>query len=410
MNRDRTHFLLLNLGHFLDHMLILIFATVAALALSRDWQLPYAELLAYATPGFFAFGLFSLPAGWLADRWSREGMMIVFFIGIGLSAIATGFAQAPWQVGLGLFVTGTFAAIYHPVGLAIVTAKWKNTGMRIAVNGVFGNLGVASAALVTGFFIDHGGWRSAFFVPGLLSVAAGIVYAAARWPEVAAARSTAPIGAAASPVSPDYKALMLRVSTIVFLTTAITSIIFQSTTFALPKIFDERLRGIAAEAGHWAGDSSIATMVGGFAFAVFTIASVAQLIVGKLLDRYGPRSVFMSVAVIQIVFFALMPGLHDAAALAVALGFMLGAFGQIPINDYMIGKMASGAFRARVYGMRYVVSFTVLAAALPLIGFIYANWGFDMLFRVLAVSALATLGIVSCLPRTMPVERFVAAE
>src|SRR6185312_1186815 len=159
-----------------------------------------------------------------------------FFTGIGLSAIATGFAQAPWQVGLGLFVTGTFAAIYHPVGLAIVTAKWKNTGMRIAVNGVFGNLGVASAALVTGFFIDHGGWRSAFFVPGLLSVAAGIAYAAARWPEVTAARPPAPIGVAASPASPDYRAVMLRVSAIVFLTTAITSIIFQSTTFALPKI------------------------------------------------------------------------------------------------------------------------------------------------------------------------------
>src|SRR6185437_10324194 len=370
----------------------------------------YAELLAYATPGFFAFGLFSLPAGWLADRWSREGMMIVFFTGIGLSAIATGFAQAPWQVGLGLFVTGTFAAIYHPVGLAIVTARWRNTGMRIAVNGVFGNLGVASAALLTGFFIDHGGWRSAFIVPGLVSIAIGLAYAVMRWPEVTAARGSAPVAAAPAPVSPGYKALMLRVSTIVFLTTAITSIIFQSTTFALPKIFDERLRGIAAEAGHWAGNSSIATMVGGFAFAIFTIASLAQLAVGKLLDRYGPRPVFMSVAIIQVVFFSLMPGLHDAAALAVALGFMLGAFGQIPINDYMIGKMASGAFRARVYGMRYVVSFTVLAAALPLIGFIYANWGFDMLFRVLAVSALATLGIVSCLPRAMPVERAVPAE
>ena len=157
--RERLHFLLLNVGHFLDHLFTLIFATVAALALHREWGLGYAELLKYATPGFFAFGVFALPAGWLADKWSREGMMSVFFIGIGFASIATAFARTPFEIGIGLFVVGVFAAIYHPVGLAIVVEKWKNTGMRIAVNGVWGNLGVASAALLTGYFIDHGGWR-----------------------------------------------------------------------------------------------------------------------------------------------------------------------------------------------------------------------------------------------------------
>ena len=146
MNRDRAYFLLLNIGHFLDHLFTLIFATVAALALTGEWGVGYGDLLAYATPGFLAFGLFALPAGWLADKWSRDGMMAVFFVGIGIASIATGFARTPLQIGIGLFVIGVFAAIYHPVGLAIVTAKWKNTGMRIAVNGVWGNLGVASAA------------------------------------------------------------------------------------------------------------------------------------------------------------------------------------------------------------------------------------------------------------------------
>ncbi len=404
MDRDRTHFLLLNIGHFMDHLFTLVFATVAALALSREWGLAYADLLPYAIPGFFAFGVFSLPAGWLADKWNREGMMVVFFCGIGLSAIATGFASTPLQVGMGLFAIGVFAAIYHPVGLAIVTARWKNTGMRIAVNGVFGNLGVACAALLTGFMIDHGGWRSAFIVPGVASIGLGFAYAALRWPEISATRTAARAAApaAAAFVSADYKALMFRVSVIVFLTTAITSIIFQSTTFALPKIFDERLRGIAETLAGSAERGPIATMVGTFAFVVFTIASLAQLVVGKMLDRHGPRAVFMTVAIIQIVFFAAMPGLTEGIALAVALGFMLGAFGQIPINDYMIGKMASGEFRARVYGVRYVVSFTVLAAALPLISFVYGNWGFDMLFRVLTVSAGLTLAAAACLPRRLP--------
>ena len=113
--RDRIHFLLLNIGHFLDHMFTLIFATVAALALSREWGLTYGDLLKYATPGFFAFGVFAYPAGWLADKWSREGMMVAFFVGIGAVAIATGLSQTPLQLGIGLFVIGMFAAIHHPV-------------------------------------------------------------------------------------------------------------------------------------------------------------------------------------------------------------------------------------------------------------------------------------------------------
>ncbi|MEJ0074358.1 MAG: MFS transporter [Alphaproteobacteria bacterium] len=409
MNRDRTHFLFLNVGHFLDHLFTLIFATVAALALSREWGLSYGELLKYATPGFFAFGVFSYPAGWLADKWSREGMMVVFFVGIGFAAVATGFAQTPLQVGIGLFVIGMFAAIYHPVGLAMVTQKWKNTGMRLAVNGVWGNLGVASAALITGYLIDNGGWRMAFILPGVFSAIVGIAYWIARRGEMSAERAAVKQAAGSAASVIDHKALLVRVSLIVFMTTAISSIIFQSTTFALPKIFDERLQGIAAIAAAWLRDhglgsrADVATMVGALAFMVFAIASLAQLVVGSLLDKYGARPVFMGAAAVQLVFFGLMAGSQEIWALALALGFMLGAFGQIPINDFMIGKMASGPARARVYGIRYVVSFTALAAALPLISIIYERWGFDTLFYVLSAAAAVILALVSGLPRKMPV-------
>ena len=409
MNRDRLHFLFLNIGHFLDHLFMLIFATAAALELAREWNLTYGELLAYATPGFFAFGLFAYPAGWIADKWSRHGMMSVFFIGIGIASVATGFSQTPFQIGIGLFVIGILAAIYHPVGLAMVTQRWKNTGMRIAVNGVWGNLGVASAALLTGYLIDNSGWRAAFVVPGIFSIIVGIGYATicnTDAPEKPRSVQSAP----ATPLSQssNYNALLLRISIIIFLTTAVSGVIFQATTFALPKIFDERLQGLVSRsAAFWEsigipGRIDLASMVGGFAFAVFVFASLAQLVVGGLLDRIGPRRVFLGAAAIQVTFFGLMVGRQDGWALIMALGFMLGAFGQIPINDYMIGKLASGSARARIYGVRYVVSFSALAAALPLIALVYEKWGFDALFRILAAASFLILLVVVCLPRKMP--------
>ena len=98
--RKRLDFFL-NLGHLLDHLTMLIFPT-AVLAIGTAWQRPYGELLPLALGGFIAFGAFSIPAGWLADRWSRRGMMLAFFFGIGIATLVTGLARTPAEMALGL--------------------------------------------------------------------------------------------------------------------------------------------------------------------------------------------------------------------------------------------------------------------------------------------------------------------
>ena len=410
MSRDRLHFLFINLGHFLDHLFILIFATVAALALVREWGVSYAELLRYATPSFFVLGIFAYPAGWLADKWSQDGMMVVFLVGTGLASIATAFAQSPLQVSVGLCVISVFASIYHPVGLAIVSRKWRDLGMRIAINNVWGNLGVASAALITGYMIDHAGWRMAFVAPGLFSIALGLVYLAMQWREIAtmtheerSAGATA--HGKAGVAQPERKDLLLRVSVIVFLTTVLANFAFQSTTFSLPKIFDERLAVLTTDLATWlqttAGQqrADVATLVGTFTFLVFAISSASQLAAGYLLDRMEARSIYLVTSLIQVVFFALMAHATDLTALVAALCFMVGVFGQGPINDFMISRVATGSRRARMYGARFVVAFLSIAVTLPIVSFIYEGWGFAMLFYALAATGAAILVAVSFLPR-----------
>lgn len=395
---DRIHFFFLNIGHFLDHLFTLIFATVAALVLAREWGLSYSELIPYATPGLIAFGLFALPAGWLADRWSREGMIAIFFIGVGLASVATSLAQTPLQIAFGLFVVGVFAAIYHPVGLAMIARGGNSMGMDIAINGVWGNMGVGCAALLTGFLIDQAGWRTAFWFPGIVSALIGFAYLIIFRDRLHTKNAATASLAIHSPImetdtsASDRRLMLIRIATIIFFTTAVSSVIFQGTTFSMPKIFDERLDGIATSA----------TLVGWMAFLVFAIASFAQIIVGRQLDRYGPRIIFAVLATIQLVFFALMPGLSDWPAMLVALGFMLGAFGQIPINDYMIGRMAKSELRASIYGTRFVISFSAWALAVPMIALVHHNWGFDVLFYILAAFAAAILFAVWLLPNKLP--------
>ena len=390
MSRERLNFLFLNVGHFLDHLFMLIFATVAALRLAEEWGMSYAALIPYATPGFVAFGICAIPAGWIADKWSREGMMIIFFIGIGASSIATALAGSPFEIAAGLFAIGVFAAIYHPVGLAMVVHGRTKTGIPLAINGVFGNLGVAAAALLTGYLIDTGGWRNAFVLPGVISIGLGIAYAVFVWSgQASRASAGAAAKKAAAGASTIERATFVRVLSIIVFTTAVGGLIFQSTTFALPKIFDERLTEIATSA----------TAVGGYAFLVFAVAALAQLVVGYLVDRHSVRTVFGFVAVLQAAFFAVMYQLTGVPALIVAIAFMLVVFGQIPINDVLVGRITKSEWRSRVYALRYIVTFSVMASALPVIAGIHATWGFSALFVVMAVAASAIFAAVLMLPR-----------
>ena len=181
-----------------------------------------------------------------------------------------------------------------------------------------------------------------------------------------------------------------RVLAVIVFTTAVGGFIYQSTTFALPKIFDERLTDLAGSA----------TAVGGYAFLVFAIAALAQLVVGYLVDHHSLRTVFAFVAGLQAGFFALMVQLTGVPALVVAAAFMFVVFGQIPINDVLVSRITKSEWRSRVYSIRYVVTFSVMASTLPVIAGIHAGWGFDALFVVMAVAAGGICAAVLMLPRT----------
>jgi MFS family permease len=271
--------------------------------------------------------------------------------------------------------------------------------MPIAINGVYGNLGVASAALLTGFMIDNAGWRAAFVWPGVVSVALGFAYIwlVSRTPAPARAIAAKKGGTGGAPA---YRGVpLIRIFAIILLTTAIGGMVFQSTTFALPKILDERLGGLALSA----------TLVGWYTFLVFALAALAQLVVGYLLDRHSARSVFIGIAALQAAFFAVMPGLTGWMALAVSVAFMLAVFGQIPINDVLVGRLTASEWRGRVFACRYIVTFSALAASIPMIAWVHANWGFDRLFMLLAVAAMFILLAVLMLPRALPARAQAAA-
>src|ERR1044072_29693 len=109
----------LNFAHAMDHFVMLIYPTVV-IGLEVLYQRSYSDLIALSTAAFVAFGVCSLPAGWLADHWSRRHMMVLFYIGCGLSLAGAALAPNLTLLAVALFALGVFASIYHPVGMAML--------------------------------------------------------------------------------------------------------------------------------------------------------------------------------------------------------------------------------------------------------------------------------------------------
>jgi MFS family permease len=354
---------------------MLIFPTVV-LAMGAELGRGYAELLPLSLGGFIAFGACSIPAGWLADHWSRTGMMTVFFFGIGTASILTGFATGPGQIALGLTLIGVFAAIYHPVGIAMLVANRENVGRVLGVNGVFGNVGVAFSALLAGALAQAAGWRAAFIVPGALAIAAGVAFAMA----VRGAQVGVPARKAAATAKLS-RADLARVFGVLTVATACGGVIFNATTISMPKVFDERLSAL----------TSSTLGIGMLVCGVYLIAAMAQLCVGWWLDRRSLKSVFVPVVALQVPLLLLAGTMENYLMLATAVAMMFFVFGQIPINDAMIARYTAEEWRARAYAVRYVLSFSASALAVPLVAWIYKSSGdFRLLYYVLGTLAFVT--------------------
>ena len=373
--------LLLNVGHALDHLFLLIFATAVA-AIAADWGMVWQDLMPYTVGAFVMFGLGSLPSGRLGDLWGRRAMMVVFFLGIGGAAILVATATGVWTLAAALTLMGVFASIYHPVGIPMLVQNARNPGFTIGVNGLAGNLGIAVAAILTGFLVKEIGWRAAFAVPGALAMVCGVLFLVLV-PREEMAPARRPKKSVDLP-----RSVMARVVMVMTLAAVSSSLIFNFTTNGNGQLLTERLRGLVEDPA----------TLGVLLALVYTIASLAQLVVGKLIDRYPLKWIYLPIVAAQVPLFLLASGAGGWALYAVMLTFMIFVFGAIPFVDAMIVQYVDDRMRSRVAGIRLAVSFGVSSLAVYLLGPTVKAAGFGTLLGVMAIISGFTTLFVALLP------------
>ncbi len=383
MQLHRGTALLLNLGHALDHMFLLIFATAVAAVAADFGFAQWEDLMPYSAGAFLMFGLGSVPAGRLGDLWGRRSMMLIFFFGMGLSALLCALVRNAWQMAAALAVLGLFSAIYHPVGIPMLLQHARKPGLTIGVNGLAGNMGIALAAILTGFMVKYVGWRAAFVLPALLSLACGWLFWRLAPPETEApSRRTV---RATVRLSPTQMTRLLLAMTFAAIT---SSLLFNFTTNGNGQLMRERFAGIVEDPAQ----------LGIMLAAVYAVASFSQVIVGRLIDRFSIKRLYLAIVLLQIPMFLLAAQAQGWMLFCLQIGFMVTIFGAIPFTDAMVVRYVDDAYRSRVSGMRLAVSFGVASLAVYSLGPAVKSAGFDSLLLAMALIACCSAVIVTMLP------------
>ncbi len=384
----------LNISHFLDHFIMLVFAK-AAYDAGRHFGLGYEEIIIYGVAGFVLFGAGAPIAAQLADRYSRSLLMVVYHFGIGTGALIAALTQSMWQLGAAIGVIGLFAAIYHPVGIAMLLKSNQRIGFRLGINGVFGNMGVAAAPLIIGLLLTVGDWRLCFAVSGLFCLAYGVVFAAKLRADEGQANTTNSQQdlegiTSAQPNNPgEFAPSWKKALGAMLLSTASGGFIFGAMTFVVPRYFEISLPTIT---------TSVA-ITGLLASIVYAVASFTQIGVGWLIDRFPPKWVLLTVGIGQVLFVALAAHFTDYALFFVMLAAMCFVFGQIPITDTILARYVPDQWRGRVLSYKFMINLMIGATVLPASGLILQA-GFPMaaLFSLMSWFAVLVVAAGLILP------------
>ena len=373
--------LYLNIGHLLDHFMMLIFAK-AAFDAGREFGLSYEEIIVYGTLGVILFGAAAPLAGWLADKYSRAILITIYPFGLSLGAMLAAFSSSTEMLGISLGVVGFFAAIYHPVGIAMITKRPGKVGLRLGINGVWGNMGVALAPILTGFLIAYADWRLGFIIPALMCLSFGIsqLFAFIELDETRPQTAKMKNNKSVSVLTEGWQTVLLCLSIV----TLSGGFIFGSLTFLIPRIFEVNMLQIS-------NDVAITGLLAGL---VYAIASFSQIGTGWLVDKVPPKFVLSAMGLGQLIFIYIASQSSDYGLLFIMLAAMIFVFGQVPITDVILVKYVKDSWRGRVLSIKFMVNLSAGASVLPITSILLKN-GYDFSFVLQCLALLSVSVIIS---------------
>ncbi len=389
-----------SIGHALMHMMTAFYAVIV-LTLAAVWNLPVESLLELYAPAAVLLGVMSLPAGWASDRFGAPVMMVVMFAGMGLSSIACGLVPTGDTLALSIALCGigSFAAIYHSVGIGWVIRTAKEQGHAMGVNGLWGSAGLALYGIVPGVLITLASWRAAFIVPGLICIAMAFVTA---WNF-----RTGRIGDRPMPATPGVtagRAEFWRVFSVLSVTMALEGVIWQAVMFGSALVFETRfsdeIAALRDRFASWGMITQTVLWVGLATSLIYVVSGLGQYAMGRrIIDRYPLKTTYVVASALQVVAMLGLAMGNGYVALAGAIFSALLSAAAGPVENIMIARYTPSKYHGLGFGAKFVVAFGASPLAILLISWIRSATGnLDLLFLGLAGTSLLITAVALLLP------------
>ena len=379
------------LGHLLMHMFA-AFYFVIVLAIEDDWKLSYDELLNLWFLGSLLVGLGALPAGWISDTWSRSGMIAIMFVGLGISSLLCGLSGNKVSLFISLSLLGLFCAIYHPAGISWVVNTSKETGKALGFNNIFGGVGIGLGAFFAGVLIEQFNWQAAFMLPGLISLVVGL---SLTYHLKSGKISLKNISSEQFKDNPE-KNQMLKIAIIMLLSITCLSFVYQILQTSLPKAIDIRLTDSL--------DLSTSD-IGYIVAAIYIVSGLMNYVGGILTDKYSEKLIYSIGIVGQGLLLLLIVSLSNYWLIAISLAIVAFNSSILPAENLLLAKFSPEKYQSLVYGIKFIVSFTVGPIALIMIsrsydltgefGVLYLAFGFVMIIMFLIVLTLPVKKVIT---------------
>ncbi len=374
--RERTLLTVTCYGHFMSHFNMLVFPAIL-LPLSARLGLAMTETLGLSFMMYLLFGVTALPWGLLADRFGPRPLLTIFYLGAGGSALLAAMnIDNTFLLTISLAGIGLFSGIYHPAGLGWIAKEIKKTSRAMAYNGMFGNLGLASAPLVAGLINYFYGIEVLYIIVGCMNfLGLGFLFIC----------KTGPGNISKNNSSSTDKPTTLAPFLVLLVAMMLGGIVYRGTSVTLPSYFELKNSGLFdALAGLTGGRGTPNVTATFFTSIIYLAGMVAQFFGGRIGEKYDLRYsylIFHSITIPAAIGMAVSSNL-PLVFFALIHGFFL--LGMQPIENTLVARLTPPNLMSSAYGMKFILTFGVGALSVKIIKLVEMQWGIESVFFVLA--------------------------
>ena len=359
------------------------FYFIIVLSLENKWNLSYDELIKLWSLGALLIGLGAIPFGWLSDRWSRSSLMVLMFIGMGLSSILCGFSSSSLGLFLGLTILGLSCSIYHPVGISWVVNSSEKKGKALGINGIFGGIGIGSGAFIAGFLLKYFNWNLTFIIPGLISVTVGLILLSFIYLNKISFKNTK---------SNFIKEInssnnLVIIAAIMLCAMFGLGLTFQIMQTSLPKVFDIRLNDYST--------FQIGITIG----IIYFISGLMTFIGGLLADNFSLKKIYIFGLAGQVPCFIAIAYFSGFPLIFVTLMAAMFNSSILPAENILLSKFTPEKHHGLIYGCKFIIVFCSGPIAVFSVAQIYKlTLEFTNLFLICSFIMLIIFSLVIFLP------------